>query len=202
MYYRLTPKMQQEFRQRLGKFHDLFDGIRCDSWGLEELVYRSIQSDNTVNHHATWAGATHDDKADIRVRVNGQVHQLQIKSGKILKDGSLKLSGHRLGRFKGDFTLMTDYLNNIEYELLSVPYRRDEDEKGRHHIYRIVYIDRLHFGQLNPDKWEQYGKAGKSWKQITEYNVLFTISSSQSWQVWWKIPNELLDMSEEFTIGH
>ena len=199
MYYRLTPKMKQAFRQRLEKFHELFDGIRCDSWGLEELIYRSIQSDNTVAHHPTWAGATHDDKADIRVKVNEQVHQLQIKSGKLLSDGSLKLSGHRLSRFNEDFTLITDYLNNIEYELLSVPYRKDEDESGRHHIYRIVYIDRLHFGYLNPNKWEQ---SGKSWKQTTEHGVLFTISTSQNWQVWWKIPNELLDMSEEFSVGY
>ena len=195
MYYQLTPKMQQEFRQRLGNFHELFDGSRCESFLLEELIYKSIQSDNTVGHHAIWTGRKHDDKADIRVRINGQTHELQIKSGKLHGDGSLKLSGNRLTRFKKDFLKITDYLNNIKSEVISVPYRRVDDETGRHHMYRIAYIDRLYFGQLNPDQWEQ---VGGQWRQTTEYGVLFAISDSQSAQVWWTIPGHLLDMTEEF----
>ncbi len=52
--YQLTPRMQQNFRQYLEKYHDLFDGGRCSGWELEELIYKSIQSDNTAGHHATW----------------------------------------------------------------------------------------------------------------------------------------------------
>ena len=201
MYYRLTPKMQQEFRQRLRKFHDLFDGIRCDSWGLEELIYKSIQSDNTVNHHAIWTGRKHDDKADIRVKVNGREHELQIKSGQFLKNGSLKLSAHRLGRFDKGETEITNYLNSRKYEVLSVPYRKVDNETGRHHIYRIVYIDKHYFGQLNKSDWKKT-PTGKTWKQENPHGILYTINTGLSWQVWWKIPEPLLNMLEEFVIGY
>lgn len=71
--YQLTARMEQTLRQYLKKYHDLFDGGRCSGWELEELVFKSIQSDSTAGHHATWEEGGHDDEADIRVRVNGIV---------------------------------------------------------------------------------------------------------------------------------
>jgi len=78
--YRLTPRMQQIFQRNLHKYHELFDGGRCSGWELEELLFKAIQSDSTAQHYATWTEAGHDDQADIQVRVNDNVHPLQIKS--------------------------------------------------------------------------------------------------------------------------
>ena len=196
--YQLTPKMQQAFRQNLEKYHELFDGIRCDSWQLEELIYKSILADNLANHHARWSGVGHDDKADIRVKTPTQDHYIQIKSGVLLKKGYLRLSGHRLGRFGGNLSEITDYLNGIEYEIISIPYSQINDSHGRHHVYRVVYVDRVYFKNLNCDNWEL---VGKMWKQKNEYGVLFSIGISQSWQIWWRIPINLLNMSDDIVIG-
>lgn len=196
--YRLTPKMEQALRQNLRKYHELIDGVRCSGWPLEELIYKAIQSDNITNHHATWKGAKHDDKADIRVKVNGTEHHLQIKSGTLSKNGFLKLSGHRLTRFKGNLAAITEYLNNTEYDMLSVPYRKVDDNRGRHHIYRIVYINRTHLFQLDPSGW---AKSGKYWEQTNSHGVLSTLKPSMSWQIWWNIPRQLLNKSDEFIIG-
>ncbi len=203
--YRLTPRMQRNLRQYLKKYHDLFDGGRCSGWKLEELIYKSIQSDNTAGHHATWKEGGHDDQADIRVKVNGEIYPLQIKSGEIKQIKSagkkkpyLVLSGHRITRFKGDFKAITEYLNEERADLLSMPYRKVDDENGRHHNYRIVYVEGRYLRQLNPDHWE---KAKSSWKQINRYGVDFTVSPSMSWQVWWRIPLSLVHHSPEFVIG-
>ena len=203
--YQLTPRMQQTLRQYLMKYHDLFDGGRCSGWELEELVYKSIQSDNTAGHHATWKEGGHDDQADIRVRVNGEIYPLQIKSGEIkqIKSGAerrphLVLSGHRMTRFKGDFKAITEYLNEERADFLSVPYRKVDDNTGRHHIYQIVYVEGMYLRQLNPNQWE---KVKSSWRQVNPYGVIFTVSPSMSWQVWWRIPLSLVNHSVEFSIG-
>jgi len=78
--YRLTPRMQQIFQRNLHKYHELFDGGRCSGCELEQLLFKAIQSDSTAQHYATWKEAGHDDQADIQVRVNDNVHPLQIKS--------------------------------------------------------------------------------------------------------------------------
>ena len=203
--YQLTARMEQALRQSLEKYHDLFNGGRCSGWELEELIYKSIQSDSTAGHHATWQEGGHDDKADIRVRVNGIVHPLQIKSGEIkqVKSGSVRsphlvLSGHRLTRFRGDFEKITEYLKSNVSDILSVPYRKVDDDTGRHHTYQIVYIEGFYLRQLSEDAWEQ---SGKSWKQTNQYGVIFTLSPSMSWQVWWRIPIESMTRSAEFSIG-
>lgn len=203
--YRLTPRMQQALRQNLEKYHDLFDGGRCSGWELEELIYKSIQSDNTAGHHATWKEGGHDDQADVRVRVNGEIYPLQIKSGEIkqIKSGDerkphLVLSGHRMTRFKGDFKAITEYLNEERADFLSIPYRKVDDDTGRHHIYRIVYVEGMYLRQLNPDQWET---VKSSWRQVNPYGVIFTVSPSMSWQVWWRIPLLLVHHSPEFVIG-
>ena len=204
--YQLTPRMQQALRQNLEKYHDLFDGGRCSGWQLEELIYKSIQSDNTAGHHATWKEGGHDDQADIRVRVNNEIYPLQIKSGEIkqIKSGNerkphLVLSGHRMTRFKSDFKAITEYLNEERADFLSIPYRKVDDETGRHHTYQIVYVEGMYLRHLNPDQWERVGSS--SWKQINPYGVIFTVSPSMSWQVWWRIPLSLVNHSIEFSIG-
>jgi hypothetical protein len=198
--------MEQTLRQYLEKYHDLFDGGRCSGWELEELVFKSIQSDSTAAHHATWQEGGHDDEADIRVRVNSEVHPLQIKSGEIKQVTSgderkphLVLSGHRLGRFNGNFESITEYLNKDRADFLSIPYRKVDDETGRHHIYQIVYVEQSYLRQLNPTQWEQASIS--SLKQINPHGVIFTLHPSMSWQVWWRIPLSLVDHSPEFIIG-
>ena len=203
--YRLTARMEQTLRQYLEKYHDLFDGGRRSGWELEELVFKAIQSDSTAGHHATWKEGGHDDEADIRVRVNGVVFPLQIKSGTIKqvksdneKTPHLVLSGHRMGRFKGDFGGMTEYLNEERADFLSIPYRKVDDHSGRHHIYQIVYVEGIYLRELNPAEWD---KDKSSWKQINPNGVIFTVSPSMSWQVWWRIPLSLVNHSPEFIIG-
>ena len=204
--YQLTPRMQQNLRQNLEKYHDLFDGGRCSGWELEELIYKSIQSDNTAGHHPTWKEGGHDDQADIHVRVNGEIYPLQIKSGEIkqIKTGDgrkphLVLSGHRMSRFNGDFNAITEYLNEERADFLSIPYRKVDDDSGRHHIYQIVYVEGMYLRQLNPDQWKKVTKS--SWGQTNPYGVIFTVSPSMSWQVWWRIPLSLVHHSPEFVIG-
>lgn len=203
--YRLTGRMEQSLRQSLEKYHELFNGGRCSGWELEELVYKAIQSDSAAGHHAKWKEGGHDDQADIRVRVNGIEYPLQIKSGEIkqVKSGSVKsphlvLSGHRLGRFNGNFKDITEYLNEERADVLSVPYRKVDDSTGRHHIYQIVYVEGLYFRQLNENAWVA---SGKSWTQINQHGVIFTLHPSMSWQIWWRIPLSLVRHSPEFTIG-
>ena len=195
--YRLTPRMIQNFRQDLERYHQLFSAGRCSGWELEELIFRSIQSDNIAQHHAFWREAGHDDEADIRVRINGDVHLLQIKSGRI-RAGNLTLSGFRLGRFAGDFHAITDYLNENNAEIISVPYRKIDDHTGRRHIYRIVYADVEHLTGLDDGAWEQRGAA---WVQTNGYGVEFSLRPSMSWQIWWKVPEELLVQLPEIEIG-
>ena len=202
--YQLTPRMEQALQQNLEKYHNLFDGGRCSGWELEELVFKSIQSDSTAGHHATWKEGGHDDQADIHVRANGLVYPLQIKSGEIkqVRSGGitsphLVLSGHRLGRFGGNFEDITEYLNGDRADFLSVAYRKVDDRQGRHHIYQIVYVEEQYLHELDSDKWEQ---SGKSYKQTNDFGVIFTVSPSMSWQVWWRIPLSLVNHSLEFTI--
>ncbi len=194
--YRLTAIMQQHLRQDLEQYHALFSG-RCSGWELEELIFRAIQSDNRAQHHAFWKEAGHDDAADIRVRTNGDVSLLQIKSGSI-RAGHLTLSGHRLGRFDGDFQRITQYLNNNSSEIISVPYRKVDDDNGRHHHYRIVYANAEHLTGLRSNRWEQ---AGAAWEQTNQYGVKFSLRPSMSWQIWWRIPEELLEIGPEIVIG-
>ena len=194
--YRLTPRMQQAFRESLMRYHNLFSAGRCQGWELEELLYRSIQSDNAARHHPVWQEAGHDDEADIRVRTNGDIHLLQVKSGRVVSD-CLELSGHRLGRFGGDFQQITDYLNGNNAEIVAVPYRKVDDVNGRSHIYQVAYADVAHLTGIDAGNWEQ---AGKSWRQTNQLGVRFTLHPSMSWQIWWRIPLRLVQRLPEFTI--
>ena len=195
--YRLTAVMQQHIRQDLGRYHDLFSAGRCSGWELEEIVFRAIQSDNLAQHHARWRQRGHDAAADIRVRTNGDIHLLQIKSGEV-GGGQLKLSGYRLGRFGGDLARITDFLNGNNSEIIAFPYRQANDANGRHHIYRICYANVEHLTGLEADRWERDGGISR---QTNRHGVGFSLHPTMSWQIWWRIPVELLEMGPEIVIG-
>lgn len=194
--YRLTARMQQHFRHQLEQFHQLFSAERCSGWQLEEMLFRAIQSDNNAQHHAFWREGGHDDLADIRVRINGDTHLLQIKSGSV-KGGYLTLSGHRLGRFNGDFRQITAYLNRNSAEIISVPHRKEDNEHGVQHIYRIAYVAVEHLTHLQPGEWKE---RGKTWEQTNRYGVIFSLRPSMSWQIWWRIPETLVEQLPEMVI--
>ena len=77
-------------------------------------------------------------------------------------------------------------------------HRKVDDDTGRHHIYQIVYIQGGYLRGLNLTQWEE---VGSSWKQINPHGVIFTVSPSMSWQVWWRIPLSIVNHSPEFIIG-
>ena len=196
MMYKLTPRMLQHFKQDLHRYHNLFDGGRCQGWELEELLVKAIKSDTSVNHQPLWREKGHDDKADVTIRQNDSVWPINVKSGEIKKD-KIVLSGHRLGRFEGDMPDITRYLNNINSNLIAVPYSMLEDSSGRHHRYKVIYINQDYLRGLRDDAWEEHGK---QYIQTNHHEVLFSLRPSMSWQIWWKIPTKLLDETDWMTI--
>jgi len=196
--YRLTPRMQQNLGKNLEKYHELFSGGRCSGWELEELIFKSIQSDNIAQHHAYWREGGHDDNADIEVAVGKSIYYLQIKSGRINKKGYLVLSGFRLTRFNGNLHDITKYLNNTQSEIISVSYEKVDDEMGRKHIYQINYVSSFYLHSISAGAWRE---SGKSWTQENKLGVRFSLSPSMSWQIWWHVPVNLLSQSRNFVIG-
>ena len=194
--YRLTPRMLQHFEQGLRKFHDLFSDGRCLGWQQEELIVGAIKADTQAQHHVFWKEGGHDDEADIRVRTNGDVHPLHVKSGKVA-GGELTLSGHRLGRFNGDLPRITACLNANSANILTVHYEKKDDANGRTHAYTVSYVDAKRLTGLKADKWE---KVGASYRQTNAHGVEFTLSPSMSWQVWWRVPLSLVEKSPTISI--
>ena len=192
--------MEQNFRQLLNQYHDLFDGGRCSGWELEELFVKAIKSDTNANHLPKWREKGHDDKEDILVIENGKQYHVQIKSGQIKgkKDPKLKLSGHRLTRYDGDLEQITNYLNRRKANFITVPYRQLENEQGRSHIYRLGYIDHYILAEIDSRDWI---KRGVSWINQNRHGVVFRLTPSMSWQIWWDIPPERVMMTDEFTNG-
>lgn len=188
--------MVQHFESDLRKYHDLFDGGRCSSWELEELIVRAIKSDTQAQHQVFWREAGHDDQEDISIRTNEGPHKVQVKSGQMGREG-LRLSGHRLGRFKGNLHDITNYLNMVGANFISVPYQKTEDDRGRHHEYAICYIDVEVMHGLKADGWEE---DGKQLRQVNEAGVLFSLRPSMSWQIWWRIPVGLIEQGRTLTI--
>jgi len=189
--------MTQRFESDLRKFHELFMGGRCAGWQQEELLVAAIKSDTRAQHQVFWVEAGHDDKADIRVRTNGEIHAIEIKSGSLKKD-NLVLSGHRLGRFHGDLQKITQYLNQKTADIISIPHEQIDDEQGRRHIYRLRYVDVRTLTSLKPDAWE---KKGTSWIQENDHGVISSLRTSMSWQIWWTIPLEIVEEGREIVIG-
>jgi len=193
--YKLTPRMEQHFCRYLAEYHNLFDGGRCSGWELEELIVKSIRADNNVNHQPIWIEGGHDDNADIKVTVNRVTYEIQIKSGAVKARDEvlwLSLSGHRLGRFNGDLDMITTYLNNRMADVISVPYRKDDGNHGRQHIYRLCYIPITLLKGINSNNWCRHGA---QWRNHNDYGVEFSLRPSMSWQIWWKIPFNILDLN-------
>ena len=201
--YRLTSQMRQNFRNYLVKFHDLLKGGRCSGWQLEEFLVKSIRSDNVAGHHAKWREGGHDTDADITVLSNRQIHLIQVKSGK-LTEYYLKLSGHRLGRFNGDVSEITQFLNNTRYQIISVAYSLKEDDRGRAHCYTIHYIDPEKM-RIGADlEWKEVLNKSRTkvsrYQLVNEYGVKFSLHPSMSWQIWWDIPLNVIDSEDEFCV--
>ena len=193
--YRLSPRMLQSLGRFLGEYHKLFSGGRCSGWELEELIVKSIKSDTQANHHVKWREGGHDYKEDIQVKTNDKSYSLQIKSGKITKD-HLIISGNRLGRFQNNFSQITDFLNSKKDNIISIPYKKIDDHRGRLHYYQIAYVDADLIKNLDKDKWT---KQGKQFLQKNKKDVEFSIRPSMSWQIWWKIPLPSIEFKELFT---
>lgn len=194
--------MEQDFRNSLALYHNLFDGGRCQGWELEELIVKAIKSDNKAAHLPKWTEGGHDDQEDILVVMNGKQYPLQIKSGKISgrksESRSLHLSGHRLGRFGGDFEAISEYLNARTAEILAVPYRKEDTDAGRQHIYRLCYIDAQAFKGVTGADWT---KRGAQYVATNAQGVELSLRPSMSWQIWWKIPLGCAVLGDEFTEG-
>ena len=188
--YRLTPRMLQNLENLLRKYHELFSGGRCTGWELEELVVKAIKADTQANHHVKWKEGGHDFREDISVKTNGAVHSLQIKSGQI-RNHNLIISGNRLGRFNGDFNKITQFLNNKMDNIISLPYAVIDDESGRTHTYKLIYIDISIIKGIKNNKWEP---KGTQYIQKNSRGVIFSLRPKMSWQIWWKIPLSLLQV--------
>ena len=194
--YRLTARMLQRYERDLGKYHDMFSGGRCQGWEQEELIVAAIKSDTAAHHHVIWKEGGHDDQSDMVVRTDEDEHYIQIKSGEV-KAGKLVLSGHRLGRFKGNLHNITDYLLSKKDNIISVAYRKVDDEKGRKHVYQVRYVERGLLNEISADGWE---KKNGSYIQVTEKGVRLSLHPSMSWQIWWRIPIGLVLHEPPFTI--
>lgn len=114
---------------------------------------------------------------------------MQIKSG-VVDNDFLVLSGHRLGRFKGDLEQITNFLNENRYLIISVPYKDSECRLGKTHAYQLIYLDSDFLKIENYKMWQEKKgkKGGNSYFCTNQYGVFLTISPSMSWQIWWKIP--------------
>ena len=197
--YSLTPRMLQKLVENLKNFHRLFDGNRCSGWQLEELFVHAINSDTTAQHHIVeWREHGHDDKEDIIVSANGNIHHVQIKSGTI-SGNMLILSGHRLGRFGGNLKEITDYLNSPKAGLIATPYKKIDDAEGRKHTYKVCYVEQVKLTGVVASNWQQ---KGKQYQQTNPSGVELSLRPSMSWQIWWKIPISLIKVAREIDIGN
>ena len=168
--YKLSKKDKERIQSLLKEYHKLFPNLKCKGECLEHIVAKAIGGEVLGGH---------DKHSDIKIKN----HFIQIKSGEINK-GILTISGHRLTRFKNDFTKINEFLSSVESVIISVP------TKKKIFDYLIYEIDPC---LLKPSKL--WNKKGKSFYQVNKKNVTLTISPSMSWQVWWKVPIEILGSS-------
>lgn len=186
--YKLTDIMIQNFENDLKKFHELFRGGRCEAWQLEELIVKAIKSDYSKSERVTWKGRGHDTDKDVQIiDNNGKINDIQIKSGKIMKE-KIIVSGHRTGRFNGNLSEITNFLNSNKYDSFIIPYRINSDNYGNKFIYRIFYVNAEIF------------KIDKEWKydgnKYITYNskgLKILLVPKMSWQVWWEIPLSIIN---------
>lgn len=157
---------------------------------MEELLVKAIKGDHQAQHSVKWKEAGHDDLADLEVSANGEIHLLEIKSGKPVFQGSereaVDISGHRLGRFHGDLRDITNYLRQKSSQILAVPGSRVDDERGRTHHYQVSYLDPETFKPENDiSLWT---KKGTMFHQTNRHGTVISLRPSMSWQVWWRVP--------------
>ncbi len=139
----------------------------------------------------------HDDKEDIKIKAGPDTHPIQIKSGQVGNE-YLVLSGHRLGRFKGDLQEISSYLRGKSANIISVPYEKKDAEQGRIHIYQVSYVDLKYLTDVRVDNW---GSLGKRYEQVNSHGVRFSLRPTMSWQIWWSIPLSLVTQERSFEIG-
>ncbi|MCE2687200.1 MAG: hypothetical protein LW595_01450 [Rickettsiales bacterium] len=160
------------------------------TWQLEELIAKAIRSDFNKSERVVWKGNGHDIGCDILVNDNVEI---QIKSGAV-DSKYLTLSGHRLGRFKGNLQEITNFLNQNLYLLIAVPYYDKDCELGKSHIYQIFYLDTKMLKLNDYAKWnEKKGKkGGVSYYATNDFGVELSIHPTMSWQIWWNVPLNIL----------
>ena len=179
-----NEQLFESLKNNLLKHHKLYKEIRCKGEYLEELLVISLKSQG---YKVEWKPASHDKKKDLVI--NGE--HLSVKSG-VLKPQKKKinLSGHRLTRFKYDFTKITDYLNKSTDTLCVYNSQRE----SKNHKYSVALIKKEKFSGLEITKWE---KKEKSFIQSNHFDVEFKIQKSMSDQVWWEVPTNQLEFNEE-----
>lgn len=201
--FQLTPIMLQHVERQLRSYHDIFQGSRCSSVQMEEIVVQAVRSDYNHQHRVFWRGSGHDDREDIRIE-NNEVFRIQVKSGQVENIGRgkdkrayLKLSGNRTTRFD-NMQDRTRYLNESDSNIISFSYEKQEDDEGITHVYRVRYVDRSLLHGLDPELWEP---RGKSLYQTNKDGVIFRLTATMSSQVWWNIPLDKLSVVKEIRIG-
>lgn len=201
--FQLTPIMLQHVERQLRSYHDIFQGSRCSSIQMEEVVAQAIRSDYNHQHKVFWRGSGHDDREDIRIE-NKEVFRIQVKSGQEVNKGRgkdkrayLALSGNRTTRFS-TMEERTRYLNQSDSNIISFSYEKMNDAEGITHVYRVRYVDCSLLHGLDWEKWEQ---RGKSLYQTNADGIIFSLTDSMSSQVWWNIPLDMLSVVKEIRIG-
>ena len=169
--YKLSKEDKKRIQSLLKEYHKLFPKLKCKGECLEHIVAKAIGGEVLGGH---------DKHSDIKINN----FFIQVKSGEINNKDILTISGHRLTRFKKDFSKINKFLSSVESIIISVPTKKKTFD------YLIYEIDP---SILKPS--ESWTKKGKSYYQVNEKNVILTISPSMSWQVWWKIPIVILKNS-------
>ena len=185
----LYPKVTKSIKENLDIHHQLYKKIRCKAEYLEELIVSSLRFNNFV---VDWDPASHDKDKDIVVN---ETNNIQIKSGTFeKKKNTITISGHRLGRFKGNLREITKYLNSSLSDTISVFNPNKDSEK---HLYTVASISREILKGLEYDKWE---KNNTSYHQTNILGVKFSLRISMSWQIWWVIPTRLIKIEDNILI--
>ncbi len=102
-----------------------------------------------------------------------------------------------MGTYKNDWPAITEYLKSKDANILSVAYEQVNDERGRKHIYQVSYVAADLLKNISANAWV---KVGAQYRQTNEQGIEFSVCPSMSWQIWWKIPLELVAQEEPFNV--
>ena len=198
--YKLTPRMLKGFERNLKKYHTLFDEGRCEGIQQEELLVKGIKTCSTAQ--VVWQGKGHDDNPDIVITSKKAKNPFRISSGKEQTKG-IKISGYRLGTHNGNFTSITNYLNSREENIIGITYDKDDDETRCKHIYRLYYLNISKLKGITVNKWVKKKSRSKNPPtriQKNSHNVELSVHPSMSWQVWWLVPKDIFEETQEVVI--